>query len=80
MLFKPTEDLDIEAIVNTQRDHIGLEDVQGVPVRVGIDGNRPYVHAAQGANDAASDLASISDENLAEHHRSQINTSSGVGL
>ena len=32
------------------------------------------------ADDAAGNLAAIGDENLTEHHGSQISTSRGVGL
>src|SRR4029077_18699307 len=47
---------------------IGHGRVERARISFGIDGDGPYPKSPSGASDAASDLAAISDEDLAEHY------------
>ncbi len=46
---------------------VGQIDEQGVLVGFGIDGNRRDAHLAGGLDDAAGDLAAVSNQNFIEH-------------
>src|SRR5206468_8483701 len=46
---------------------VGVGDVRGAPVRVGVDRDRPDPELAQGTEDADSDLAAVRHEDFAEN-------------
>ena len=48
---------------------IGLEDVEGRAIGVGIDGDRGDAKLAAGAQDAEGDFSTIGDENFAKHRK-----------
>ena len=50
-----------------QDGFIGLADVQGLRIGLGIDRDRADAHAAGGAEDATGDLATIGDQDGFEH-------------
>jgi hypothetical protein len=45
----------------------GLQDVGGIPVGIGVHGNRVDVHVACGADDPRGDLPPVGDEQLVDH-------------
>ena len=49
---------------------VGQTQVQGLPVRLGIHGDRPDAELAAGADHADRDLAAVGDEDLIEHESS----------
>ena len=46
---------------------VGHLDVQGVPVGLGIDGDRLDAHPARGLDDPAGDFAAIGNQDTLEH-------------
>ena len=54
--------------------------VQGVFIRLGVDGDRLDAQGAAGADDAECDLAAIGDQDPVEHHiLNTPNDASGIG-
>ena len=51
---------------------VGLEPVLALAVLVGEDGDRPGAELGRGPEGADGDLASVGDENLAEHRTSRV--------
>ncbi len=49
---------------------VGVPDVQALGVGLAVHGHRPDAQLAAGADDADGDLATVGDEDLAEHGRS----------
>ena len=49
---------------------VGHLHMQGIPVRVRIDGDRLDAHALGGLDDPAGDLATVGNQNLVEHRPS----------
>ena len=46
---------------------VGHEDVEGVGIRLGVDGNGADAELPTGADDAQCDFPAVGDENLFEH-------------
>jgi hypothetical protein len=55
-------------VASVERDpDVGLGDVRGVRVGVGVDGDGADAEAAAGGEDAAGDLAPVGDQNSGDH-------------
>ncbi len=57
---------------------VGLEPVLALAVLVGEDGDRPGAELGRGPEGPDGDLASVGDENLAEHRTSRVPGATGV--
>jgi hypothetical protein len=68
--FPPPESPEQERLV-------GVRDVEGLAIALGIDADRADAELPQGAEDADRDLTPICDQNLVEHERAVFSTSWG---
>ena len=71
------------SVNDATQSFIGFGNMQGMPVRLGINRNGFYAHALKRAGNAARNRTAIGNQDLFEHQRvplSQITASMGVGL